>query len=303
MSNGERFRPSHFPEVGSPLREDLPTQSAKSLRMEQVVSNLAACSGVDLSEKGASFELDVPNQAQRWLFTNIDGERIGITHGQVAEENLLAPDLDIVVVVTPDGWEPQELIHRETTWNEYEKAAGGRPIPAAQGNFSFAAFTDHIAEQLEQQAGIKEVTQRQEYAAVPFTVAQKGIQNRQQKQPDFAQWPDTGVPPLAGGSPRKKDPQGGETPEMSREEAKAYIENFFARKWNRRKEEKEIHRTLKEINRLNRLYPGLRDEVVADALEQDPTFVDYIAAMKERGEAPDIAPWQAPQEIKKRFGL
>lgn len=290
MSNGERLRPSHFPEGGSTLREDLPAQSAKSLRMEQVVSSLAADAGVDLSEKGTSFELDVPNQAQRWLFTNIDGERIGITRCQVAEENLLSPDLDIVVALTPDGWEPQELIHSDTTWNEYEKAAGGRPIPDTQGNFSFAAFTDHIAQQLEQQAGIEEV-------------AQEGTQNGKRKQPDFVQWPDTGAPPLAGGSPRKKEPQGEETPEKSREEAKAYIETFLARKWNRRKEEKEIHRTMKEITRLNQVYPGLRDEVIADALEQDPSFVDYIAAMKERGEQPYIAPWQAPEEIKKRFGL
>jgi hypothetical protein len=76
-------------------------------------------------------------------------------------------------------------VHSDTTWNEYEKAAGGKPIADAQGNFSFAAFTDHIAQQLEQQAGMKG-TQGQEYAAVPLTVAQEDTQIEKRKQPDFA---------------------------------------------------------------------------------------------------------------------
>src|SRR6266498_3715319 len=87
--------------------QEAPTTSP---RMEQVITQLATTHNIDLSQKGATLHLDVPDQQQRWLIGNIDGERIGVTRCQIDAENGLAPDLDMVFAVTPDGWEPVELV-------------------------------------------------------------------------------------------------------------------------------------------------------------------------------------------------
>ena len=61
-----------------------------SPRMQAVVTQLATAAGIDLSQKGANFQLDEPVQTQRWLIANIDGERIGVTRCQIDNESCLA---------------------------------------------------------------------------------------------------------------------------------------------------------------------------------------------------------------------
>jgi hypothetical protein len=73
--------------------------------------------------------------------------------------------------------------------------------------------------------------------------------------------PTMGVPPASGGTPSPKQPNKESEHTLSREEAKQVITLYFSRKWKRRSEEKEFLGTLQEVARLNRLYPGLREEV------------------------------------------
>ena len=125
-----------------------------SLQMAQAVTQLATAYGVDLAQKGAKLQLDVPHQPQRWLIGNLDGTRIGLTRCHVDAENGLAPDLDMVFEVTADGWEPRELAHSDQVWQVYTQAmqARGEPVANEHGDFNFAAFTDFMAQDLAQLA-------------------------------------------------------------------------------------------------------------------------------------------------------
>lgn len=135
---------------------DVPTietaQSATSPRMEEAVTQLATAQGVDLSQKGASLAVDIPDQSRRWLIGNIDGQRIGVTRCRVDAEDLMSPDLDMVFAVSAAGWEPREILHTPAVWEAYTSAmqTNGRPVADAHGDFNFAAFTDFIAQDLEQ---------------------------------------------------------------------------------------------------------------------------------------------------------
>src|SRR5215213_9334884 len=107
---GYQPRPLEMPQTDHGEQAPQPTTSPG---MEQVVTHLANAYGVDLAQKGAQFQLDEPAQTHRWLIANLDGERIGVTRCQVDAESCLAPDLDMVFEVTPEGWEPVELVHAE----------------------------------------------------------------------------------------------------------------------------------------------------------------------------------------------
>jgi hypothetical protein len=46
-----------------------------------------------------------------------------------------------------------------------------------------------------------------------------------------------------------------------RQVAKAFVKQYFSKKWQKRKDESLLYRALKEITRPNGLFPGLVDEV------------------------------------------
>lgn len=132
----------------------LEAQPTTSLRMEQVVTQLAATHNVDLSQKGATLNLDVADKSQQWMIGNVDGQRFGVTRCLVDKENGLIADLDMVFEVKPEGWEPVEVIHTAASWQEYAKNIA----TDAQGNFDFAALADTVAEDIEQKATATERT-------------------------------------------------------------------------------------------------------------------------------------------------
>jgi hypothetical protein len=123
--------------------------------MEQAVVTLAAAYGVDLAQAGAALNIDQPEHSHRWLITNLDGARIGITRCQVDEENCLAPDLDMVFEITHQGWEPVEIIHAEPPWDEFAQAAATQALTVfdPQGNLCYDVFTEFWAQALEQAGG------------------------------------------------------------------------------------------------------------------------------------------------------
>ncbi len=147
----ESFYQPHPPEVPQAHPEKFVAPPI-SLCMAQTVTQLANAYGVDLSQKGANFHLQLPNQPQCWLIGNIDSTRIGVTRCQVDAENCLAPDLDVVFEVTPVGWEPRELTHSDQVWQAYLQAmqALGEAVVNAQGDFNFTTFTDFVAQALAQ---------------------------------------------------------------------------------------------------------------------------------------------------------
>ena len=124
-----------------------------SPQMEQIIKQLAAEYGVDLSQQGAQLSLGMPSRPDRWLIANLDGKRLCLTRFFVEEGDCLAPDLDMVFALTPHGWEPLELLYADELWDAYVQAsqAVGIPIYDEQEETIFAHFTEYWAQQLEAQ--------------------------------------------------------------------------------------------------------------------------------------------------------
>jgi hypothetical protein len=129
-----------------------------SPHMARIVQQLAAAVGVDLSQPGAALCLTIPSRPERWLIANLDGQRISVTHCWVEAGALLALDLDMVFSVSPDGWEPVEIVHAPTLWATYVHAAqaAGLPVLDAAGNMHFACFTEYWATQLQAQGWLRQ---------------------------------------------------------------------------------------------------------------------------------------------------
>ena len=75
----------------------------------------------------------------------------------------------------------------------------------------------------------------------------------------MAHWADEGYPPIEEGLGEKE----------GRAAAKLFMDAYFDKKWNRRKEERLYGRTLSEITRLSQLVPVWVDEVYEERREQD----------------------------------
>jgi hypothetical protein len=128
-----------------------------SPQMEQMVKQLASRHGMEWSQKGTRLTLAMPTRTDCWLIVNLDGVRISVTHCWAEGDNCLAPDVDMVFVLYPDGWEPVELLHTDAVWNSYVQTAkaAGIPIYDGKGDTIFAHFTEYWAHQLHQQGWLE----------------------------------------------------------------------------------------------------------------------------------------------------
>jgi hypothetical protein len=128
-----------------------------SPQMEQTVKQLASRHGMEWSKKGTRLTLAMSTRTDCWLMVNLDGVRLSVTHCWVEAENCLAPDVDMVFVLYPDGWEPVELLHTDAVWHSYVQAAKatGIPIYDGQGDTIFAHFTEYWAQQLHLQGWLE----------------------------------------------------------------------------------------------------------------------------------------------------
>jgi hypothetical protein len=127
--------------------------SSASPQMEAVITRLAREHDVDLSQQSASLLLAMPTCPERWMITNLDGERISVTRCVVEAGDCLGLELDMVFLVQSHGWEPVELVYTPALWQEYRHAAKSAAIPIyhANGDICFASFTEYCARQLEAQ--------------------------------------------------------------------------------------------------------------------------------------------------------
>ena len=74
----------------------------------------------------------------------------------------------------------------------------------------------------------------------------------------FENWEEDGFPPILEGVKL----------EEGRPIAKKFIKAYFKKKWIRGKEERLFGRVLKEVSRLNEIYPGLRKEVFEEKIKK-----------------------------------
>jgi hypothetical protein len=130
---------------------------ATSPQMEQAVKQLALRCGATWSHKGTRLSVAMPDRTDRWLITNLSGQRISVTHCWVEEEDCLSPDLEMVFALHPEGWKPVELLHTDAVWETYVQAAqaAGISVYDEQGDTYFAHFTEYWAYQLQQEGWLE----------------------------------------------------------------------------------------------------------------------------------------------------
>jgi hypothetical protein len=245
----EGVRPSQ------PLEAAQPTTSP---RMEQVVTHLAAHHNIDFSQKGATLTLDVPEQKQQWRIGTIDSQRVGVTRLQVDQESGLAPDLDMVFEITPAGWEPVEIVHTDSVWDEYTKAAeaDGRPVTDPVGNFAYATFTDYIAQQVPQHEGLEPVRKTQEQGTQPL--GKEAIIFP--PQVEASQVLEQGEPPVL--------------PEVISQFVQREVEELGRKWWQKRVRKKNKGEQRREdeiltgLRYLDKLYPGLLKRALIDEVKK-----------------------------------
>lgn len=124
-----------------------------SPQMERIAKQLAARHGMDWNEKGAYLTLAMPGRLERWLFINLDGERFSLTCCLVERDETLTPEVDMVMTMHTEGWEPIELLYSHEAFTAYVQAAQAADLPVydAEGNLRFDTFTEYFAQVLEEQ--------------------------------------------------------------------------------------------------------------------------------------------------------
>jgi hypothetical protein len=115
-----------FPEHHYQRCAETPTTSP---RMQAVISDLAAYYEIEITQAGARFTVDRPEQNTRWAITNLDGHHLDVARCPLAEEAFMVPDLDLVFAMTPTGWQTQSVVHTAAVWAAYVKAANEQGWP------------------------------------------------------------------------------------------------------------------------------------------------------------------------------
>jgi hypothetical protein len=126
------------------------TELRMSPQMERIAKQLAARYEMDWTQSGAYLMLAMPERPERWLLINMDGERFSLTCCLVEPDETLVPEVDMVFILHPEGWEPIELLYSNEAFTSYVQnvKAAGLPVYDSEGNLRFDTFTEYWAEQL-----------------------------------------------------------------------------------------------------------------------------------------------------------
>jgi hypothetical protein len=83
----------------------------------------------------------------------MDGERFSLTCCLVEPDETLVPEVDMVFILHPEGWEPIELLYSNEAFTSYVQTveAAGLAVYDSEGNLRFDTFTEYWAEQLNVQ--------------------------------------------------------------------------------------------------------------------------------------------------------
>jgi hypothetical protein len=138
------------PEHHYQRRVDAPMPSPQ---LQAVITDLAAYHEVDLSQTGACFTFTQPEQDTHWLITNQDGEHIDVARCPV-NDDFMVPDIDVVLRVTPQGWQTETVLYSAAAWQAYAKTTAEQDQPPTESlvDFPFVAFAAYVAQLIEAQA-------------------------------------------------------------------------------------------------------------------------------------------------------
>jgi hypothetical protein len=53
------------------------------------------------------------------MIANLDGQHIDVAHCPVAEDDFMVPDIDVVLAMTPNGWQTTQVLHTDAAWETF----------------------------------------------------------------------------------------------------------------------------------------------------------------------------------------
>lgn len=130
-----------------------------SPRMQAVITDLAEYHEVDLTQAGALFTFTRPEQDTQWVMSNYQG-KIDVARCPVAENDFMVPDIDVLLAVTPNGWQTEKVIYTDASWHAYAQAIAepGQPLAEPPLDFPFFAFAQYVAQLIEAEARLAQAS-------------------------------------------------------------------------------------------------------------------------------------------------
>ena len=135
--------------------------------LQAVITDLASYYEVDLNQADACFVFARPEQTTQWVIANLDGQHIDVARCSVQEDDFMVPDIDVVLAMTPNGWQTTKVLHTDAVWAAFAKAAGerGEPLADPATQFPFGAFTEYVAHLIEVEIRLEQAREAAEVQA------------------------------------------------------------------------------------------------------------------------------------------
>ena len=145
-------------------RAEIPSNSP---HLQAVITDLAAYYEVDLNKSDARFVFARPEQEKQWFIRNLDGQHIDVARCPVAEDDFMVPDIDVVLAMTPNGWQTTKVLHTDAVWAAFAKTAVDRGEPPADPatHFPFSAFAEYVAQLIEEEIHLEQAREAAEVRA------------------------------------------------------------------------------------------------------------------------------------------
>ena len=137
---------------------------SNSPHLQAVITDLASYYEVDLNQAGARFVFARPEQDTEWMIANLDGQHIDVARCPTKTDDFMVPDIDVVLAMTPNGWQTMKVLHTDAVWTAFAKAAAERGTPPGDSatQFPFGAFTEYVAHLLEVEVRLEQVREEKE---------------------------------------------------------------------------------------------------------------------------------------------
>lgn len=136
-------------------RADAPTPSP---HLQAVITDLAEYHEVDLNQIGARFTFARPEQETHWLISNHEG-KIDVARCPT-NDDFMVPDVDVLLTVTPQGWQTETVLYSAASWHAYAQATAehGQMPDEPSIDFPFFAFVKYVAQLIEREAQMEQAS-------------------------------------------------------------------------------------------------------------------------------------------------
>ena len=101
------------------------------------------------------------------MIANPDGQHIDVARCPVKAVDFMVPDIDIVLAMTPNGWQTVKVLHTDAVWAAFAKtvAERGEPPVNPATYFPFAPFAEYVAHLIEDEIRLEQAREAAEVKA------------------------------------------------------------------------------------------------------------------------------------------